>query len=552
MPEYVLGVNSGVHKHDGAAALLADGHLVAMVEQERLSRRKQAWGEAAAEAISACLALAGIRLEDIAHVAFGWDEALYAAAHGAAFDEAAFLRAVFPPALFGDAPLPPVRYVRHHLAHAASAFWTSGFAEAAILVLDGRGELAATALAHGTARGIELLDERGLEDSLGTFYALAAEWCGLSYLGAGKLMGLAAYGRPSEPMPLLATDCGYRFDGLGPPDPDPSRRFYHQQRDFLTGHFRRATYPHAPGDGGAAMSYANFAASVQRALEEAVLGLARLARRRTGAADLCLAGGVALNCSLNARLAASGLFARLHVPPCAQDAGVSLGAALAVWRELHPETPAPERLAQAGWGMAYGDEAIAGALAEAGLHAERLAEDELVARVAAALAEHRVVGWFQGRAEMGPRALGARSLLGNPCRRENLIRINAIKGREVWRPLAPSVVEEEHVRWFDSPAPSEHMLVAAEVRPEVRPLIPAVVHADGSARPQLVRRATQPLFWCLLRTFGERSGAPLVVNTSLNLRGEPIANSPRDALAVFAEGGLDLLALGPYLVARGA
>jgi carbamoyltransferase len=535
---FVLGVNTG--PHDTSAALVHDGELVVMVEQERLSRRKQAFGESPAEAAHACLDAAGIRLDEVAEVAVGWDVPVLAEVEGTTFDPHVYTRWLFPAELFPGSVRPPLRFVPHHVAHAASALWTSGHDSAAILVLDGRGEAHATTIAHGTPEGIRVLRQWDTSLSLGHYYGFAAEWAGLTVWDAGKLMGLAAYGRPNQPTPLRTEAGGYDIGGR----PSPHERVpyhYFQLRNHLRKRFGAENYPYTSGDLREPMAHADFASSVQHSLEEVVLHLAALAKDLAGTDHLVLAGGVGLNCTSNGRLARSGLFHDVWIPPVPHDAGVSLGAALMSSR-------VPTRLPHAFWGPE--PEPVAPALRRAKLPADPLPEHEVVARVADHLAAGRLVGWWQGRSEVGQRALGARSILCDPRRRAHLVRLNTLKGREVWRPLAPSVLAEAGPTLFGTtlPAPAEFMLCAWPVLPEARPLIPAAVHVDGSARPQVVHRTANPRYWAVIDAFRRRTGVPAVVNTSFNLAGEPNVFTVDDAISTFLRGRLDVLAAGDYVV----
>lgn len=549
---FILGVNTG--PHDASAALLHDGHLVVMIEQERLSRRKQAFGESPAQAIGACLDAAGISLDDVSEVAVGWDVPRLCAVEGTAFDPDQFYRWLFPRDTFGSPATLPVRFVPHHVAHAASALWTSGAEQAAILIMDGRGETQGTTIAVGNSTDITILREWDHFQSLGHFYSFAAEWAGLTQWHVGKLMGLAAYGNPGQPMPLVCTAKGY--DLADPPEPAdwvPSQ--YPQLRSYLRRFFAAENYPYSQGDAAELMAHADFAASVQQALEEIVLHLAQIARKLTDSPNLVLAGGVALNCTMNGLLARSGLFTDVYVPPVPHDAGVSLGAALLAHRrhcaaaQTTGSMPG-SRLEHAYWGPVPGADEVILALRGAGLRGVRLARDQLASRVADHLAAGRLIGWWQGRAEIGQRALGARSMLCDPRYRRNLVRLNTVKGRETWRPLAPSVLEDSVPQLFGQqlPSPANFMLCAWPVSPQARRLIPAAVHVDGSARPQVVRKDTNRSFWSVIEAFRERTGVPAVINTSFNLAGEPNVFSAHDAIATFQRGGLDVLAIGDYLV----
>lgn len=549
---FILGVNSG--PHDGSAVLLHDGHLVVMVEQERLSRRKNAWGESPTRAIRACLDAAGISLDEVTEVAVGWDVPRLCAVEGTGYDADRFRRWLFPRDEFESSATLPLRFVPHHIAHAATALWTSGADQAAILVMDGRGETQSTSIAAGSSSEITVLREWDTFRSLGHFYSFASEWAGLSVLNVGKLMGLAPYGRPGQPMPLIRTAEGYEL--ADPPElHDDVPSHYLQLRSYLRQFFGAADYPYSEGDPAEQMAHADFAASIQQALEDVVLHLAQIAKKLTGSANLVLAGGVGLNCTMNGLLLRSGIFTDVYVPPVPHDAGVSLGAALITCRRrceaARTKASMPNiRLEHAFWGPIPGVDEVTSALRGAGLRGVRLTEDQMASRVADHLADGHLIGWWQGRSEVGQRALGARSILCDPRHRRHLVRLNTVKGRETWRPLAPSVLEDSVPQLFGQqlPSPANFMLCAWPVRPEARRLIPAAVHVDGSARPQVVRKATNPRFWAVIDSFRQRTGVPAVINTSFNLAGEPNVFSARDAIATFQRGGLDVLAIGDYLV----
>lgn len=553
-PTWVVGLNHGVH--DSAAALLRDGQLAVMVEQERLSRHKRAVDEPPVEALRFCLDHEGLSLSDLGGIALGSDLGALASwlgldaderAHELPFDDPARL---LPASVFGDGPRPPLVPVRHHIAHAASAFWMSGFERAAILVVDNRGEDASTTLGLGTGAEMKELESFGVSQSLGLYYRAATQYAGLydRFEGPGKLMGLAAYGRPDQPVPLKVAAEGPVLDGLPELHGIRGKEVPPTRTSQLLDYFAGRCFPFTTGLRQEVLAYANFAASVQDSLEESVVGLARRVRDATGSSNIVLAGGVALNCSANGRLASSGLFEQLFVQPVAHDAGVALGAALELTRRLRPDARVGSTMTHAYWGPSFTQHEINAALRRASLPFELLDRERLVSQVAEELQRGRIVGWFQGRAEVGPRALGARSLIGDPRSRHTLVRLNTIKGREMWRPVAPSVLLERFSDYFSEAPPNPFMVVAARVRREVRHLVPAIVHVDGSARPQAVSRQTAPTFWALLSEFERRTGVPMVVNTSFNLRGEPIVSSPRDAIDDFLAADIDVLAIGEALV----
>ncbi|MEU4768123.1 carbamoyltransferase C-terminal domain-containing protein [Actinosynnema sp. NPDC023794] len=548
----VAGLNHGAH--DSSACLVRGGEVVVVVEQERVSRRKRAIDEPPVEALRACLDHAGYKLEDLDAVALGSDMDRLAAwmdlteaerPEVLPYDDPDRL---FPESVFGDGTRPPLVPVPHHIAHAASTFWPSGFEEAAVLVMDNRGEDTATTLLRGGPDGFEVLREHGIEHSLGLWYRIATQYAGLySKDGtAGKLMGLASYGRPKYDVALRHTGHGPEWRGV-PGATERGRALPPQRTTQLLEYFAEHCFPYESGITGEPMAYADFAASVQDALETTILELCRELHDATGLTSLALAGGVALNCTANGRIAREGPFERIFVQPMSHDAGVGLGAALEVSRTARPDLFSPEPMTHAYLGPGFTDEEVATALRDRGLESEELGVLELAERAADLLAAGAVLGWCQGRGEVGPRALGARSLLGDPRRRDHLVRINQLKGREVWRPLAPSVLREHYSRFFAG-VPNPFMIVAAEVRPEVRPAVPAVVHVDGSARPQVVDGDSAPHYAALLRAFERRTGLPLVINTSLNSAGKPIANTPAEAVDMCREMGVDAIAVGSHLV----
>jgi carbamoyltransferase len=549
---WIAGLNHGAH--DASCALLHDGELVVAVEQERLSRRKRAAGEAPVDALKCCLDFADLRLSDLDAVALGSDHDALARWLGLTpeqrhavlpFDHPDRL---FPAHVFGHGTRPRLIAVKHHRAHAASAFWPSGFETAAILVMDAMGEDSATTLAQGGRAGIRDIQSYPVDTSLGFFYESATEYTGLDRNDAGKLMGLAAYGR-------TAHNTGLRHGPGGIEWPIPSsnghrgRKLIEERCERLLDLFEQRCFPFLRGQREEIMAYADFAASVQHDLGRVILGLVGELRARTDARDLVLAGGVALNCTANGLLAASGIFERVFVQPMAHDAGVALGAALEVSRALLGERFQPREMTHAQWGPDTRDEQVEAELGGRGLEFTRFDKAGVAREVARLLAAGRLVAWHQGRAEVGPRALGARSLLGDPRSRRTLVRMNRTKGREMWRPLAPSVLADRFHDYFIG-TPNPFMIMAAQVRAEARRQIPAVVHVDGSARPQVVDAACSPLYARLLEEFDAQAGVPVLVNSSLNLAGQPIVSTPADTIECFLRSDIDALAIGPCLVVK--
>jgi carbamoyltransferase len=548
MPRYVLGVNTG--PHDASAALLRDGVLVAMLEQERLSRNRYAFGESPSAAITACLAQEGIDIAAVAEIAIGWDVPLLMEIEGRTFDESAFTAWLLGSAGTSSRRNPPLRFVEHHIAHAASAFYTSGMTEAAILVVDGRGEAVATTLAVGGPHGIEVIRTWGTHLSLGHLYGWAAEWAGLTIWGTGKLMGLAAYGKACQPVPLAVSESGYSIADA-PPGNSAVRHHFMQLRSRLRNSFRTGNYPFGPGDPTDVMAYADFAASIQGRLDDVLLALAELARRETGQTKLVLAGGVALNCTANGALIRCNTFDEVWIPPFPNDAGVSLGAAFIADRAAQPSFTRTLRLRHAYWAplTETSDAVILDLLS--GCEMSRYSDAELHTVVAQHIEDGRLVSWWQDRGEVGQRALGARSILCDPRKRQMLVRANFVKGREVWRPLAPAVLAEHVDQIFDCQltAASDFMLAAWPVRERARALLPAAVHVDGSARPQVVR-PDQSRYHGVIQAFYERTGVPAVINTSFNLAGEPMVLSARDAVSTFLRSDIDVLVLGDLIAVK--
>lgn len=546
---YVLGLNTGVH--DSSAALLRDGVLVHLVEQERLSRTKHAVFESPADAARACLAAAGITMASVDVIAIGWDVKLTRHADSRRFTREGLRQWLFPEVVPRD--MPPIRWIGHHLAHAASTYYASGVDQAAVLVVDGAGEYQSTSIFRGSGGKLELLREWPIDRSLGFYYGLAGQWVGLDlHFGAGKLMGLAAYGRKLPGLSLCGCDGGYDIAVGSEPDQRPAAIFEVPSALAAAARTEFARlYPYVPRDREDVISYADFAATVQEALNDALLGLVTEARRLTGVDTLAIAGGVAMNCSAIGRLVGAGVFDHVYVPPVPTDAGVSLGAALVVAAEQSDFTPT--LIDHAYWSDRITPESARAAVAGHGLAVRELPESEIAAVVAGAIERGHIVGWARGRAEIGQRALGARSIVADPRRRDSLARLNLLKGREMWRPVAPSVLAEYAEEMFIGGVaqPARFMLCAARVRPQTRTTMPAVTHVDGTARPQAVSRRTNPEYWGMIDRFRRSTGVPAVVNTSFNLADEPIVHTAADALATFLRAGLDLLVVGDLVVARG-
>ncbi len=569
-----LGINAAYH--DPAACLVRDGRVIAAAEEERFTHIKHgkrpvpfaAW-ELPFHAIDYCLKEAGIDLAAVAHVAYSYDPYLLL---GRRRDDATLPLPLKPAgqetpagfespwdplflALIANAPGQLVdgaphhlqarfrgakargqfrwHFVAHHLAHAASAFLPSPFEEAAVMTLDGRGERATTGYAVGRGADLEWLGQVHMPHSLGLLYEDVTDYLGfLRSSDEYKVMALASHGKPRHLADFreiirLGADGQFAIEG-----PRLVERFG----------------PSRVRGGPIEDRHHDIAHSLQAVLEETVVELARWLHGASGSDNLAMAGGVALNCVMNARVRDRSPFRNVWVQPAAGDAGTALGAALWVDARERGATRKDYVMDHAFLGPSYEDDAIEAFLRWSKLPYRRMVD--VAGETAAILAEDRVIGWFQGRMEFGPRALGARSILASPIHAAMQGRLNEIKDREDFRPVAPVVLEEEAAGWFAGCGVSPFMLFVHDVRPEVADRIPAVRHVDGTARVQTIRRDQNPRYYDLLKAFHARTGVPVLVNTSFNTRGEPVVCTPRDAVESFWTSPLDALAIGSFLVEK--
>lgn len=584
----VLGISA--YYHDSAAALLQDGQIVAAAQEERFTRQKH---DAAfpANAVAFCLETAGASLHDVSHIAF-YDKPFlkferlletYCAFAPRGFEsflkaipiwlrEKLFLKDLLVKELNALSPTPKIverlRFSEHHLSHAASAFFPSPFEQAAVLTLDGVGEWATTSLAVGKGAQLEVVQEIHFPHSIGLLYSAFTYYLGFKVnSGEYKVMGLAPYGEPRYASAIL--------EHLIDVKPDGSFRMDQSYFNYCTGltmtsarfHNLLGGPPRRPEE-PLTQRHMDLAASVQSVVEEVVVRLARFARTTTGLDNLCLAGGVALNCVANGRVLRDAPDQPLWIQPAAGDAGGAVGAALAV-HHLHLRQPRPpsttDRMQGAYLGPEFSPSDVAQRLTALGAHFHQLSDAALTANTADALAGGQAVGWFQGRMEFGPRALGGRSILGDPrsAKMQSLLNLK-VKFRESFRPFAPSVLREDVETWFDLNTDSPYMLLVAPVAAQhivpmtaeqhglfgieklnvVRSTIPAVTHVDYSARIQTVHADTNPRYHALLSAFKALTGCPVLVNTSFNVRGEPIVCTPEDAFRCFMGTDLDALAIG--------
>ncbi len=539
----VLGINAVFH--DPAAALVVDGTIVAAAEEERFTRRKHGktpvpfstW-ELPEQAARWCLAEGGISAADLDAVAYSYDPDL-APPLGPDITAESWegLRTLFAQRapLFLKTALPGldpsiVRHVSHHVAHAASTYLAAPFPSSAVMVLDGRGERGAFLAGHVREGNLQTLVRCDLPNSLGFLYEELTEHLGYRRSSDEyKVMALASYGSPRH---LDRFRELVRTDSAG---------------GFVTEAVDWDTYaPPGRGDGTLDPAHADLASTVQIRLEEVLLELAAWLHEHTGERALTLAGGVALNCVANSVLYERGPFEDIWVQPASGDSGTALGAALKVAHDLGDLV---RPMTTAALGRSWSDDELQVWLDTAKVPYERC--DDIADAVAGVLADDGIVAWFQGRSEFGPRALGHRSLLAHPGKVENLERLNDVKGREQFRPVAPMVLLERAKDIFEGgPIPSPFMLFTHRVRDGWAERIPTVVHVDGTARIQTVDRTTTPLMHRCISAFEQRTGLPVVVNTSLNTAGRPMVDDPRDALECFGSAPVDALALGPFLVRR--
>jgi carbamoyltransferase len=539
----VLGINAVFH--DPAAALVVDGRIVAAAEEERFNRRKHGktpvpfstW-ELPEQSMRWCLDAAGIDAAELDAITYSYDPALAVDGGPDLTDhEWEGLRTLFAERAprFVQSVLPDIdpaafSWVPHHVAHAASAYLAAPYRTSSVLVADGRGERSSYLAGRAVEGKLDVLAVQDLPHSLGLRYEEVTEHLGFRRSSDEyKVMALASYGEAD-----FAEEFGRAIAATG----DGGFRAEPIDLDALVPRRRRPGDPMEP-------AHIALAASMQQRLEEVLLDLAGWLHDRTGDDALVMAGGVALNCVANARLLAEGPFREVWVQPAAGDAGTALGGALFRAHQLGDRI---EPMGTAALGRSWSDDELRRWLEQAHVAYER--PEDLAGHVADALAGDAVVAWFQGRSEFGPRALGHRSLLADPRRAANLERLNEVKGREQFRPVAPMVLEERAREIFRGNVPSPFMLFTHDVHPDWRERIPAVVHIDGTARIQTVDRRTEPLMAAVLEGFEARTGVPVVVNTSLNTAGRPMVDDPRDALECFGSAPVDLLVIGPYVVRR--
>jgi carbamoyltransferase len=572
----ILGLNA--FHGDAAAALVVDGELVAAVEEERLNRVKHVAGFPSL-ALKWCLDETGMAPADIEHIAIGRDpranieqKVLRTLRHGASLS---FLRSRLENAAkvrdvrgaVADALAVPREEIRaqfhnveHHQAHVASAFFVSPFDDAAILTVDGFGDFASTMLAEGHGNHFEVLERVLFPHSLGIFYTAVTQWLGFPHYGdEGKVMGLAPYGNAEHLLAqmrrlvrldgdLFELDLSYfthHSDGVDMTWADGSPTIGRIFSDRLSEMFGEPRVPR----GELTSHHEDVAAALQVVLEEAYLHLVQRLWERTQLPNLCLAGGVALNAVANGRILPETPFENVYVQPAAGDSGTAVGAAYYVWNQKLGR-PRGFVMEHAATGPSYDDATLEAALRGAGLEPQRIPDDELFPLVAERIAAGDVVGWFQGRMEFGPRALGHRSIVADPRRPDMKDILNErIKHREPFRPFAPSILAESTADWFEQDYPSPFMVLVYKLRVDKREAVPAVSHVDDTGRLQTVLERVNPRYHRLISEFERQTGVPILLNTSFN-ENEPIVMTPEQATQTFLETKMDMLVLGNHIVRR--
>ncbi len=580
----VLGLQAFYYNH--AAALVSDGKLSFFIEEEKVNRIKSQRDGFPVETIRAALEHEKIGLEDVDEIAYPcapWSYSMNLVRYGIGSVLSSFTRVGWPKAppigrvdltqdrilttlqftppfleklirqkiRFGRIPgrIPKVSYVPHHRAHAASVFFSSGWEEAAIVIVDGSGETESTTIWHGRGLDIKRLDKISFPNSLGEFYAAFTEFCGFeTYSQEGKLMGLAAYGGPDPEIEQLMAQVfrvmpeGYQVNSRYTIDGPHSWGYAFS--DALVELFGM---PRAK-NGEITQRHKNIAWAAQDMLERGAQEIVKKAVRLTGCKKLCMSGGVAMNCKLNGAVLLSGLIDDLYVLPASNDAGVALGAAMDRTRELGIDPRF--QLRHAYYGPEYDDAQIEADLKIVKVPYKRIDRSDL-SEIADLLINKNVLGLYTGRGEFGARALGARSIIADPRHPDMLDIVNrTVKFREGWRPFAPVILEGHEKDWFLDGRSSRYMMKAFHIRPEKAAEIPAVVHVDGTCRPQSISRDVNPLYYDIVNACYAKTGVPILLNTSFNVRNEPIVSRPIEALRCYMGTGMDALVIGSFLLKK--
>ncbi len=575
-PIYILGLSC--YYHDSAACLVKDGEVIFAAHEERYTRKKH--DEAFPEnAIRQALDFAGITVDDLSAVGFYekpllkfFDRILMTAfkvwprgffTYQRAMQEWMMKKLWIPQNIQSELKYKgPILFTTHHESHAASAFYPSGLEDSAIVTVDGVGEWSTATIGHGKGTEMKMLKEIQFPHSLGLLYSAITYYIGFKVNSAEyKVMGLAPYGEPKYMKEMrelidIKDDGSFRLN---------MKYFTFEYGDRMTGREIEKLFgqPTRKQESPLTQFHKDVARSLQEITDEAMMKIAAHAKKLTGSKNLCMAGGVALNCVANGKILRSGMFENIFIQPASGDAGGALGVALAIWHK-HFKGARTKKMEHVYLGNEYSDVEIRNFLDMQGIPYERYDDDKLIDTVAGLIAGENaeprietsadgsgaaVIGWYQGRMEYGPRSLGNRSIIADARNRENWQKVNLkIKFRESFRPFAPTVLEDKVSEWFDLDRESPYMLLVADTLPDKRALIPAVTHVDGSARIQTIRRDQNPKYYDLIKAFSDKTDCPVIINTSFNVRGEPIVESPKDALNCFLHTHMDYLVLGNCVI----
>lgn len=560
----ILGVNC--YGHDASATLLVDGVPVCAVEEERFIRQKHT-GVFPENAIRCCLEMGNLQGKDLDAVGFYWDPGIHRlrqAAHVLRYlpaslhlltargDTARLLAGIKPTlSTFLSVPESKIHYVEHHLAHAASAFFVSPFDAAAIFSYDGVGEWTTTLYGAGAGNQMQKRGEVFFPHSLGDFYSMMTEYLGFHHSGGeGKIMGLSSYGDAAKYYKLLRPLVRILGDGQYRLDTSYLRYHTHGKKAWFSPKLVELLGPAREPESAMTERCQDIAAAAQKVVEECALELLRWHHQQTRTPRLAISGGVGLNSVVNGRIITETPFTELFIQPAANDASGSFGAAFYLWNQVFKQ-PRNYVMNNAYLGPAIPDHQHRAAIEAEGLSYETLSREDLIERAATMLADGRIIGWFQGRMEYGPRSLGNRSILAAPFPASMKDTLNArVKHREPFRPFAPSLPAERVGEFFEHDYPSPFMLLVYQTRVEKRAAIPAVDHVDRTGRVQSVVREENPLYYDLITRFGEKTGVPVLLNTSFNVRGEPIMHAPEQALDCFLGEDMDALVLGPHFLVK--
>lgn len=562
-PIYILGLSC--FYHDSAAVLLRDGKIIFAAQEERYTRKRHD-ESFPKNAVAKALTMAGITAADLTDVVFYekpflkfferiietqinvWPRGFMM--FHRAMQEWMLKKLWIPQTIKKELGFSkPILFTTHHESHAASSYYCSGFPDAAVVSIDGVGEWATTTIGHGQGKDMKLLRAIHFPHSLGLLYSAITYYLGFKVNSAEyKVMGLAPYGEPKY-MEEMKTLIHVKDDGSYELD---MSYFTYEYGLTMTGRKIEELFghPRRQEQDDLEQCHKDIAASLQKITEEVMLKIVAEAKRITGSQYLCLAGGVALNCTANSVIVGAKLFDDVFIQPAAGDAGGALGAALAVWHKKYGGERLP-RLKNVYLGNEYADSYIESFLRNENIPYEKMTKEDIIEKTASLIKDDNVIGWFQGRMEYGPRSLGNRSIIADARKKENWQKVNKkIKFRESFRPCAPTVLEEKSKEYFNLEGESPYMLLVADVHATKRQEIPAVTHIDGSARIQTIRADQNPLYHALLTAFERQTGCGVIINTSFNVRGEPIVESPEDALRCFLNTDMDYLVLDTFFLEK--